>query len=188
MWLKVGQPGEPGWDKGLWSAWLELHSQRQTPTQLTRGHSVENVTTTQVNYAFDLHSTGKLSFPVVPQDRLCIEGAASAEKAALSARGDTACVTRLPWVTLVPFKAKITKHGLTRRFIGADTMATERSEVTYPLPRLLLLGPIFRSPGQRDGVGSERIFERPPLPWRVSRGATGVKTPDNQSGILKSRD
>lgn len=66
-------------------------------------------------------------------------------------------------------------------------IAASRSEVTYPLPRLLLLGPIFRSPGQRDGVGSERIFERPPLPWRVSRGATGVKTPDNQSGILKSR-
>lgn len=66
-------------------------------------------------------------------------------------------------------------------------IATKRPEATYPLPRLLLLGPIFRSPGQRDGVGSERIFERPPLPWRVSRGATGVKTPDNQSGILKSR-
>lgn len=64
-------------------------------------------------------------------------------------------------------------------------MASKRSEATYPLPRLLLLGPIFRSPGQREGVGRERILERPPLPWRVSRGATGVKTPDNQSGILK---
>lgn len=60
-----------------------------------------------------------------------------------------------------------------------------RFEVTYPLLRLLLLGPILRSLTQRDGEESERIFERPPLPWRESRGATGVKTPDNQSGILK---
>lgn len=62
---------------------------------------------------------------------------------------------------------------------------TTSSEVTYPLPRLLLLGPTLRSLAQRDGDERERIFERPPLPWRVSRGATGVKTPDNQSGILK---
>lgn len=62
---------------------------------------------------------------------------------------------------------------------------TTSFEVTYPLPRLLLLGPTLRSLVQRDGDERERIFERPPLPWRVSRGATGVKTPDNQSGILK---
>lgn len=58
-------------------------------------------------------------------------------------------------------------------------------EATYPLLRLLLLGPILRSLTQRDGEERERIFKRPPLPWRESRGATGVKTPDNQSGILK---
>lgn len=39
--------------------------------------------------------------------------------------------------------------------------------------------------GKRDGEERERIFKRPPLPWRDSRGAIGVKTPDNQSGILK---
>lgn len=56
--------------------------------------------------------------------------------------------------------------------------------VTHPLFRLLLLGPILRSLAQRDGDERERIFKRPPLPWRESLGATGVKTPDNQSGIL----
>lgn len=56
-------------------------------------------------------------------------------------------------------------------------------ETTYPLfwPLLgPLLSPILRSPEE-----SERIFKRPPLPWHESLGATGVKTPDNQSGILK---
>lgn len=63
------------------------------------------------------------------------------------------------------------------------TILTTRFAVTYPL--LLLLGPILRSLGQRDNGDRVRIFKRPPLPWRESRGATGVKTPDNQSGILK---
>lgn len=58
-------------------------------------------------------------------------------------------------------------------------------EATYPLLKFLLLGPILRSLTQSDGDERERIFKRPPLPWRESRGATGVKTPDNQSGILK---
>lgn len=58
-------------------------------------------------------------------------------------------------------------------------------EATYPLLKFLLLGPILRVPTQSDGDERERIFKRPPLPWRESRGATGVKTPDNQSGILK---
>ena len=58
-------------------------------------------------------------------------------------------------------------------------------EATYPLPWLLQLGPTLRSPTQMAGEERERIFERPPLPWRERRGATGVKTPDNQSGILK---
>lgn len=68
---------------------------------------------------------------------------------------------------------------------GSTKIVTTNFEVTYPLLRLLLLGPILRSLGQRDGEERERIFKRPPLPWRESRGATGVKTPDNQSGILK---
>lgn len=58
-------------------------------------------------------------------------------------------------------------------------------KATYPLLRCLVLGPILRSLTQRDGDDRERIFKRPPLLWRESRGATGVKTPDNQSGILK---
>lgn len=62
---------------------------------------------------------------------------------------------------------------------------TTNFEATYPLLRLLLLGPTLRSLTLRDGEERERIFERPPLPWRESLGATGVKTPDNQSGILK---
>lgn len=72
--------------------------------------------------------------------------------------------------------------------IGLHWLNSNRSNfgVTYPsLLRLLLLGPILRSLTQRDGEERERIFKRPPLPWRESLGATGVKTPDNQSGILK---
>lgn len=65
-------------------------------------------------------------------------------------------------------------------------ISTSHSEVTHPWLRLLLLGSIFRSLGQRHDEERERIFARPPLPWHESRGTTGVKTPDNQSGILNS--
>lgn len=47
---------------------------------------------------------------------------------------------------------------------------------------------LVRSLGQRDGEESKRLFECPLLPWRVSCGATGVKSPDKQSGILKSHN
>lgn len=65
-------------------------------------------------------------------------------------------------------------------------ISTTQSEVTHPLLRLLLLGSTFRPLGQRHDEERERIFARPPLPWHESRGTTGVKTPDNHSGILNS--
>ena len=92
---------------------------------------------------------------------------------------------------------KQSSHNLTLQSFNQTTMTcaniglnwlksnTTNFEVTYPFFTLLLLGPMLRSLGQRDGEERERIFKRPPLPWRESRGATGVKTPDNQSGILK---
>lgn len=85
-------------------------------------------------------------------------------------------------------KCSLSHSSALYKHLNWTEIVTSHSEVTYPLLRLLLLGPMLRSLGQRDGEESERIFERPPLPWRVSRGATGVKTPDNQSGILKSRN
>lgn len=63
-------------------------------------------------------------------------------------------------------------------------ISTICSEGTHPLVRFSLLGSTFRPLGQRHDEEGERIFARPPLPWHESRGTTGVKTPDNQSGIL----
>lgn len=85
-------------------------------------------------------------------------------------------------------KCSLSHSSALYKHLNWTEIVTSHSEVTYPLLRLLQLGPMLRSLGHRDGEESERIFERPPLPWRVSRGATGVKTPDNQSGILKSHN
>lgn len=60
------------------------------------------------------------------------------------------------------------------------------ASVTHPLLRLGPPGLTSRFLTQREGEDRKRIFDGPPLPWRESLEATGVKTPDNQSGILKS--
>lgn len=62
--------------------------------------------------------------------------------------------------------------------------ANLKLQATHPFFLLLRLGPILRSFTQMAGEERERILKRPPLLWRESLGATGVKTPDNQSGIL----